>query len=664
MSQLLCIPLKRSLKLDLKSGLSNLINDNFYQVASVFGSDLETIDKMRDAALESDVSPGAVETLQNYYIQLVQLEKKFPDNQLSFKWFETLGLKSYGREDSRFAFEKLNIVYNIGALCSLLAADFNNGTAEGLKKACIFSQKSAGCFSFIAKELEGMDDPIMEKKAIHCLEHLMLAQAQELFWQKAIKDGLKNSIIARLAFQVSLYYKTSYKQASSSQLIRSDWEKLLKDKCSYFEAVTSFRYSLIFDEKGDYGSKVRTLRDASECLSHVSAQDETTELFRKKVSEASKTAERDNDLIYLQNVPTCIPPLKPAPMVKPIYFEGINGTPSQSDSRGLVAPLFKELLPNFVMQSSSAFSQRQEHYFQQYVVAPLNALNKLLFEKLPSYEIPGALHPISPEDLENCERSMNDLKLNSQHVGNILGQIYSLLSQESETDKLLRSKFGTMRWTIAPSEEINQDYWSKYHKIKTYLQEGESVDHDTNQQFDVIDKKLLTAPIKLPESNNPLVKEVSATLKRREDLILETENKSSRSTILPKIISAYKKTGQTEFEGLFAEHLKMFDEEINAVENEKHLNNKLIKKFEAQAEDDGEMQRLDARDIFVQDFKHSLKLFGDVKENIRGGSKFYNDLITSAGSLLTDVQQFEAERKEQKRKLEYALLELGHEESH
>lgn len=660
MSQLLCIPLKRSLKVDLKSGLSNLINDNFYQVASVFGNDLETIDKMRDAALEADISPEGVEALHNYYLQLIQLEKKFPDNQLSFKWFETLSLKSYGKEDSRFVFEKLNIVYDIGALYSLLAADSNNGTTEGLKKACIFSQKSAGCFSFIAKELEEMSDPIMEKNAIQCLEQLMLAQAQELFWLKAIKDELKNSIIARLAFQVSLYYKASYKQAASSELIRSDWDKRLKDKASYFEAVTSFRYSLIFDEKGDYGSKVKSLRDASEHLRHVSAQDDTAELFRRKVSEALKTAERDNDLIYLQNIPTTIPPLKPASMVKSINFGDISGTPSSTGSAAC-APLFKELLPNFVMESSNAFSQRQEQYFQQYIVAPLNAMNKMLLEKLPSYEIPGALHPIDPEELDNCERSMNDLKLNSQRVGDILGQVFSLLSQESDTDKLLRSKFGTLSWTIAPSEEVNQDYWSKHHKIKKYLQEGESVDYETTQQFEVIDKKLLTAPIKLPESNNPLVKEVSATLKRREDLILKTENKSSRSTILPKIISAYKKTGQTEFEGLFAEHLKMFDKEISAVEGEKDLNNKLIEKLEAQVEGDGQMQRIDARDIFVQDFKHSLKLLGDVKENIIGGSKFYNDLITSAGSLLTDVQQFEAQRKEQKRNLEDALLKSSYE---
>jgi len=48
---------------------------------------------------------------------------------------------------------------------------------------------------------EDMDDVTLD-----CVKYLMLAQAQECFWQKAVVDGKKDSLIARLAAQVSDFY--------------------------------------------------------------------------------------------------------------------------------------------------------------------------------------------------------------------------------------------------------------------------------------------------------------------------------------------------------------------------------------------------------------------------------------------------------------------------
>lgn len=316
MAELLCIPLKRSLKLDLSAELSKVIDGSFYQVASVFSDDLQTIAKMRDAALEADVSTQGLNTLLDYYVQFSQLKKKFPDEQIKFKWFETLGLKSLGREESRFIFEELNIVYNIGALYLMLAADANNGSTDGLKNACLYTQKSAGCFAFISHEVGTMNDPVMEQSSVQCLENLTLAQAQELFWLKAVRDGLKNSLIARLAIQVSYFYDAAYKYANLSELIRTDWARRFRDKSLYFQAVASYRSSMHYDELSEYGLKVKALRDSTQYLKGTSAQDASTEAFIKKIHDASKTAERDNDLIYLQNVPSSIPQPKPAIMVK------------------------------------------------------------------------------------------------------------------------------------------------------------------------------------------------------------------------------------------------------------------------------------------------------------------------------------------------------------
>ena len=47
----------------------------------------------------------------------------------------------------------------------------------------------------------------MQLSTIQCLEYLMLAQAQETIWQKAINNNsMKDSVVARLSIQTSEYY--------------------------------------------------------------------------------------------------------------------------------------------------------------------------------------------------------------------------------------------------------------------------------------------------------------------------------------------------------------------------------------------------------------------------------------------------------------------------
>lgn len=48
--------------------------------------------------------------------------------------------------------------------------------------------------------------------------HLMLAQAQECFYEKAVKDNMKASIIAKLAAQVADYYEFTLTSSNSPTL--------------------------------------------------------------------------------------------------------------------------------------------------------------------------------------------------------------------------------------------------------------------------------------------------------------------------------------------------------------------------------------------------------------------------------------------------------------
>jgi programmed cell death 6-interacting protein len=89
-------------------------------------------------------------------------------------------------------YERLSILYNIAALYSQLATSQSRTTAESLKKACLYFQQAAGTFEYLAKQAIDLRLPPgviiddFSEATVDAIKFLMLAQAQECFWQKAV----------------------------------------------------------------------------------------------------------------------------------------------------------------------------------------------------------------------------------------------------------------------------------------------------------------------------------------------------------------------------------------------------------------------------------------------------------------------------------------------
>jgi len=89
-------------------------------------------------------------------------------------------------------FERLSVLYNVGAIYSQLATSQSRTTAESLKRACQYFQNAAGSFEFLLTQANDLRLPpgtVVEdfsEPTITSLKFLMLAQAQECFWQKAV----------------------------------------------------------------------------------------------------------------------------------------------------------------------------------------------------------------------------------------------------------------------------------------------------------------------------------------------------------------------------------------------------------------------------------------------------------------------------------------------
>lgn len=659
MSELLGIPLKRTLEVDFATELSKLIDATSFQTASFFKSDISKVAAARNNAITPDISVGGLDALKKYYAILLQLEKKFPNNQIEFTWFQTLSQKSHGCGQYSLQWEKLTIIYNIGCMYSLLALDSNSDSADSLKKSCLYFQNGAGCFKYVLDHQATLKtEAVVDDSTANALTSLMLAQAQECFWFKAVQDKHKDSLVAKLSQQIVDFYAESISDSQKGKLIRNDWTNHLKAKKAYFSAVTYYRMALSFNEKKQFGSMVKALQTALQFVNESTLS--SSAKFKTVIESALKEAQRDNDFIYLQQVPSELQTIHPASMVKPSSIVGL--LPSVDDTE----QLFKDLIPIEVMDYCTAYNERQDKYVEQRVINPLTSLNKLLKESMTTFQIPQELKTISDTELKQYQASLNNLQVNNENIQSELDNITHILNEEALSDNELRLKHGTLHWTLPESSTINAKYYEKLNKLKEYIDQGSAIDKQTNELFQTIDKTLITSEIKLPESNDPLTNKIKQVIQERSEHIEKTKRKSSEYRILPKIISSYKKSGTTDFEPIFIEHLKYFDEDLRYVNDTKQENMKLIHEIERKennkTNESGKtkkMERTDPRELYIEDLKYSLGLLDEVKDNLNAGTTFYENLINSTNTFCNEVREFDETRRIEKTKLDESLILEG-----
>ena len=478
----------------------------------MFMRDMEAIDKLRSDAVNSlETHVSGIRKLTAYAAQLVWIGGKFPiDIGVDFTWYPALGFNTQRPiSQNNLRFELTNVLYNLAALYSQLAVSLNRSTSEGLKSACNYFCQSAGVISHIKEhvipDMRGSPPEDMDTMTLESIQQLLLAQGQECFWSKAVKDGMSDGTIAKLAAKVSDFYDQAAEYGTKSDIISTEWIHHMTAKHHHFAAAGQYRASRECLEKQNYGEEVARLRDSLVCANEALKESRWINKMvlgdlnglKARVSEDLKRAEKDNDVIYLMPVPpkSELKTLGRAGMATPRVPEEVSNPSSTLGEKGALGqPLFARLVPYAVHVAASIYEERKNRLVNSSIIDEIEALTDKLRDLLQSMNLPGSLQALEKplglppsltshaeeirqqDGLHRLRRSLFETsKLKANDVS-VYQEGREFLRSEAVDDDRAKLKHGTNRWTRPSSKEAAGKLYAQIDELAGYLKSAANSD--------------------------------------------------------------------------------------------------------------------------------------------------------------------------------------------
>ncbi|KAF4217923.1 hypothetical protein CNMCM8980_008241 [Aspergillus fumigatiaffinis] len=722
-SNILQVPFRRSHAISLSDAITQYISSKYDQRPDMFADDLLIIDRLRNEAINvQEPHVSGISRLVTYAAQLKWLGGKFPvDVGVEFPWYPAFGFNTTRPiSQNNLRFELANILFNLAALYSQLAFSVNRTTSDGLKQACNYFCQSAGVLlhlrADVLPDLRTSPPEDMDEMTLQSLEQLLLAQAQECFWQKAVKDGLKDASIARLAAKVSDFYAEAGDYAVKSNAISPEWIHHMTAKHHHFAAAAQYRQSLDCLEKRKYGEEVARLRDSEACVNEALKESRWINRavlgdlngLKSRVSEDLKRATKDNDVIYLNPVPpkselkiidrACMVAAKaPSQVTDAISMLGENGPLGQ--------PLFAKLVPYAVHIAASIYSDRRDRLVNERIIGELETMTDKLRDLLSSLNLPGSLQALEKplglpptlvahaeemrqqDGLHRLRRSLEDIAKVKANDKAVYNEGVELLAAEKAEDDASRRKYGTDRWTRQTSEAAAPKLYTTSSEISGYFTSAQSSDNlveqklrDSEAVFRVLTGTNRDLEMYVPSSRRAAIPpEVERELVRLRGCLSEVSRLESRRKRRAQVLkekaradditqALLKETARLErefpmqpiqasqFEDLFEEQLHLYDTDLEMVAQEQHDQDQIAAQVREANRAFTRAHKGDAstkeREKALQELENGYLKYKEIISNIEVGRKFYNDLAKIVGRFRDDCKAFVHQRRMEASQLE------------
>lgn len=729
-TNLLHIPLRKTTPVDIGESIGQIIEKEFHRTTS-YESDLVYISGLRFQILslqDEAVHVKDIEVLFQYYTQLNVLTDKFSDDFMEFTWYGTLGHGTLGLTPTitRSLFvEKLNVLYQCGSIYSQLALLESRYSEQGLKKLCQYLQLAAGCFDNISilvdKHTSGAKIPTdFLGDTVQCLKWIMLAQAQEKVWQKALLDEkMKNTIIARLSKQISEYYAQALDLAHKSRYIRIEWMNHLTVKMLHFQAASYFRMAKVSLDNYEYGVQVGLLKVAKDACEQAARAKKYVSTYvledlvgiTETVNEAFRVADKENDLIYMNIIPeeNDLPTIQGAPMVRCLDPPFVEKPTKQ---------IFVDLLPYIVVQARIAYRDREKWYLTNSFEDAVRTGNELIVNYLTERNIQATLNFLQePEKIpESIVENMDAISKSGGReavygtirqrdqlaalISQILDSCKERLELDNQEDELFRQQYDNSG--LEPTSEAAKDLITKVNKVENYIVQANKGDNTVNMRFKELtpmlkiyeggldalskyipDASLMNLDAKVSEIVNNLniqIHQYKQLQDERQNVYTRAIGKSKTRPIANAITTAYKaepsrlynEDGSQRvdaFEEIFERHLQIYNSEVEELKSidlkQKEFESRIdylskkLKSKQAKIDDNNKCDRQKALESLDIAYAKSLELTSNLDEGI----KFYSAFTDKVRTVLTECTDFLETRRNQRMQYEDQVMKSQEEQS-
>ncbi|XP_024114842.1 programmed cell death 6-interacting protein isoform X1 [Oryzias melastigma] len=684
MATFISVPLKKSSEVDLVKPLSKYITVSYPagEEQAEYVRAVDELNKLRKNALGRplDKHDSSLEILLRYYDQLCALEPKFPfsENQicLTFTWKDAFDKGSLFGGSVKLSlaslgYEKTCVLFNCAALASQIAAEQNMDNDECLKTAAKYYQLASGAFSHIKDTvLSALSrEPTMDicPETVGTLSLIMLAQAQEVFFLKATSDRMKDAVIAKLANQAADFYGDAFKQCQYKDNLPKYFYfqevlPVLAAKHCIMQANAELHQSALAKQKKHFGEEIARLQHALELVKTVASRyDEYVSVkdLMDKINRALTAAKKDNDFIYHDRVPEVkdLEQIGKAALVKATAI-----TPPLSQK---FTDLFEKMVPMAVQQSMSVYGQRKNETVNRLVGTMREATN-LCNGVLASLNLPAALEDLSGDSipqsiadkaksivekggLQSIEQLIKDLPELLTRNREILDESLKMLDDEESTDNELRGKFN-QRWNRTPSGDLYKPLRTEGTNFRNVLDKAVQADQVVRDRYnahcDMI--ALLCKPpnelsAAIPSANptktlqgSEIVNVLRSQLAQLEEIkkereTLEGEIKAVTFDMSVTFLTALAQDGAINEEQLSLAQLdKLYGSYNERVQASLRSQEELLGQVQVSHQEFSSLKQSNTeanqREEVLKKLASAHDSYVEISNNLREGTKFYNDL--------------------------------------
>uniref|UniRef100_A0A674HCH0 Tyrosine-protein phosphatase non-receptor type 23 n=1 Tax=Taeniopygia guttata TaxID=59729 RepID=A0A674HCH0_TAEGU len=673
------LDLKEAGEFAFNAAVKKFVLKNYGENPESYNEELRKLELLRQSAVSVPRDFEGCSTLRKYLGQLHFLQSRIPMGQgqeaaVPVTWTEIFSGKAVTHEDIKY--EQACVLYNLGALHSMLGAMDKRVSEEGMKVSCTHFQCAAGAFTYLRDHFPHSYSVDMSHQILSLNINLMLGQAQECLLEKSMLDNRKSFLVARISAQVVDYYKEACRALENSETasllgkIQKDWKKLVQMKIYYFAAVAHVSEG----ELGLGGSVIyfqSALDKLNEAIKLAKGQPETVQealrFTMDVIGGKYNSAKKDNDFIYHEAVPALdtLQSVKGAPLVKALPVNPTDPAVTGPD-------IFAKLVPMAAHEASSLYSEEKAKLLRD-VMAKIEAKNEVLDQFMDSMQldpetvdnldmynhIPPVLMEkcaalsVRPDTVRNLVQSMQVLSGVFTDVEASLKEIRDLLEEDEAQERKLQELLG--RVPPAPGSPPGLAEVSK--ECSKYLELHEKASFTNTELHRAMNLhlgnlRLLGGPLEqvraalptpaLSEEDKQVLqnlKRILAKVQEMRDQRMSLEQQLREMIQKDDITTSLVTADRSEMKKLFEEQLKKYDQLKVYLEQNLAAQENVLKaltdanvKYAAVRKALAEVEH--KWNTTVQTLVASYEAYEDLMKKSQEGKDFYTDLEGKAAKLL------------------------------